>query len=146
MSVTVWAAQDTARSSAVPDFYHPLRQWVGFLQGITIVVGLVTMVARWVNPSHGIAAAVAWAGMHRLGCGDLAPYGDPRFGRSRRSGFHHADRDGLVLLAKKWQPVVAMLTCRIKSVRLLVRPSCHDRSACCLEWAGRCAGGPIAPS
>ncbi len=71
MSVTIWAAQETLRSSAVPSFYEPFRQWLSvYGQDIYGFVGLLAIAGYgWALLRTGLIpdwagwAAIGWSGL-----------------------------------------------------------------------------------
>ena len=70
MSVTIWAAEETVRSSAVPSFYEPFRQWLSvYGQYIYGFVGLLAIAGYgWALLRTGLIpdwagwAAIGWSG------------------------------------------------------------------------------------
>ena len=69
MSVTTWAAQEEADTTSLPDVYPALRQWVGYMQLIYVILGLLSLAGYgWALLGTGLlppwvgVASLAWGG------------------------------------------------------------------------------------
>jgi hypothetical protein len=68
MRVTTWAVGETARSSAVPSFYGPLRQWISWYgQAVYVIVGLLALAAFGWGFTHRTHSRLGGFDRYRLG-------------------------------------------------------------------------------
>lgn len=68
MSITTWAAQEEADTASLPAVYPALRQWVGFMQLIYVILGLLSLAGYgWALLGTGLLPS--WVGVASLAWG-----------------------------------------------------------------------------